>query len=167
MSHTYHATPYDQEAAGFYFASHEDYQQQAAEHRNRYGDLVEEFEIQYIDGDQCELFHALDINQANLGRWFETFEDMDGDDLIKAIYLCTYEGSTMDDVLDRLDDLCLFEGRAIDYAHDYIDDCGLLDTMPENLRCYFDVEAFVRDLVMSGDVTEATIMGRSFVFCGC
>ncbi|WP_417625250.1 antirestriction protein ArdA [Paremcibacter congregatus] len=167
MPNTYHAAAYDRSASGFYFTSFADYQAKAVCHKNDYGDPVEEFELTAINVENAELFEALGVNQANLEKWFETFEDMDGDDLIKAIYLCTYEGSTMDDVLDRLDDLCLFEGQALDYAHDYIDDCGLLDTMPENLRYYFDYDAFTRDLVLSGDITEVDIMGRSYVVWGC
>lgn len=33
-----------------------------------------------------------------------------------------------------------------DYAEEYVESCGLLDSMPENLRRYFDMEAFARDL---------------------
>ena len=35
-----------------------------------------------------------------------------------------------------------------DLAQDYIDSTGLLDGMPNNLRAYFDIEAFTRDLMM-------------------
>jgi len=33
-----------------------------------------------------------------------------------------------------------------DYAENYADDTGLLDSMPDDLRHYFDYEAFARDL---------------------
>ena len=35
-----------------------------------------------------------------------------------------------------------------EYAQQYIDDTGLLDSVPENLRYYFDVKSFARDLFM-------------------
>lgn len=38
------------------------------------------------------------------------------------------------------------------YAQDYCDSTGLLDSIPENLRSYFDYEAFGRDLELGGDV---------------
>ena len=43
-------------------------------HVDRYGNLVEEFEIQFIDGDNAQLFEACGINQANLNRWFDDIE---------------------------------------------------------------------------------------------
>lgn len=33
-----------------------------------------------------------------------------------------------------------------DYSECYVDDCGLLDSMPETLRPYFDYEKFGRDM---------------------
>ena len=99
MTNTYHATPYDISAAGFYFQTHEEYLKQSASHRNEYGDPVEEYEIQFIDGDNYRLFGALGINQANLKNWFERFEELDGDDVIKAIYLAEDMGYAMDSIL--------------------------------------------------------------------
>ena len=164
MTHTYHATPYDISAMGFYFTSLEDYQAKAATHRNDYGLPVEEYEIQYIDGDAAILFNALEVNQATLELWFEQFEDLDGEDVVKAIYLASYEGCAMTDIPDRLEDVILFEGDARAYAEDYLESTGMLDQMPENLRYYFDVDAFARDLVLGGDITE--IDGTTYVVSG-
>ncbi len=50
-SNNYHATPYDTSAQGFYFYSFEDYEAKARNHRNEFCDLIEEFEIQFIDSD--------------------------------------------------------------------------------------------------------------------
>ena len=158
----YHATPYDQSALGFYFDDYQDYQTKAENHTNKYGDLVEEFEIQFIDGDNHELFKALGINQANLELWFNDFENLDGDDLIRAIYMAEYLAIDISEILDRLDEVGLFHGRADQYAAEYIEDSGLLDDMPENLRYYFDVEAFARDMLLSGDICEVEIMGCTY-----
>jgi antirestriction protein len=38
-----------------------------------------------------------------------------------------------------------------DYAMHIVEECGMLDQMPDNLRHYFDYEAYGRDLVYSGD----------------
>jgi antirestriction protein len=46
------------------------------------------------------------------------------------------------------------------YAEQYIDETGMLDEMPESLQCYFDYEAFARDLFM-GDY----YFDDGFVFC--
>ncbi|WP_299624300.1 hypothetical protein [uncultured Tateyamaria sp.] len=52
-----HAQPYDLAATGFCFEDYDDYAQKATKLRNDYGDPVEEFEIQFIDGEaiDCDL----------------------------------------------------------------------------------------------------------------
>jgi len=42
----------------------------------------------------------------------------------------------------------------------------MLDQMPENLRNYFDTEAFARDMVLGGDITPVEIDGRSYIADG-
>lgn len=42
-----------------------------------------------------------------------------------------------------------------DFAEQYADDIALLADMPENLRYYFDYEAWGRDLELSGDIFTA------------
>ena len=49
-----HAQPYDLAAAGFYFKAAEEYAEKSAALRNDYGDPVEEFEIQFIDGEAID-----------------------------------------------------------------------------------------------------------------
>jgi hypothetical protein len=166
MENLYHATPYDISATGFYFKTYEDYTNQAATHRNEYGDEVDEFEIQYIDGDNYELFKALSVNQANLEQWFDEFENLDGEDLIKAIYLASDLNYDIGDILSSLDDVYLFEGTAEEYADDYLESTGTLDQIPENLRFYFDVALFARDMLWGGDISEVTIAGTDYIAQG-
>ena len=87
MPNIYHATPYDISATGFYFETLDECRERASRHRNEYGDPVEEYEIQFIDGDNYELFKAIGVNQANLPLWFDQFEDLDEDEAARAIYL--------------------------------------------------------------------------------
>jgi len=166
MKNLYHATPYDISATGFYFKTYDDYTNQAATHRNEYGDEVDEFEIQYIDGDNYELFKALSVNQANLEQWFDEFEILDGEDLIKAIYLASDLNYDIDDILSSLDDVYLFEGTAEEYADDYLESTGTLDQIPEKLRFYFDVALFARDMLWGGDISEVTIMNTDYIAQG-
>lgn len=47
-----------------------------------------------------------------------------------------------------------FQGEfknAGDFAEHLCDECGVLNDMPENLKPYFDYDAYGRDLLMSGD----------------
>ncbi|MEP1933635.1 MAG: antirestriction protein ArdA, partial [Roseibium sp.] len=72
------AQPYDISAQGFYFSNFEDYQTKAASAVNSYGQRVEEFEIQFIDGEDidCELAKAYGINQANLKSYFSAVDEL-------------------------------------------------------------------------------------------
>jgi hypothetical protein len=167
MTNQYHATPYDISAMGFYFSTYEEYQEKAAKHKNEYGDPVEEYEIQFIDGDNHQLFKALEITQACLKQWFDDFEKLDEDDNNKATYLAKYSGySDMNDILDNIEDVMLFEGTALECAEEYIEDTGMLNDMPENLRFYFDTEAFAPDMVLRGDITEVEIGGTDYIAWG-
>ena len=60
------AQPYDICANGFYFSSEKDYEAKANNLLNQYGQPVEEFEIQFIDGKNIDakLFNALGITRA-------------------------------------------------------------------------------------------------------
>ncbi len=162
----YHATPYDISATGFYFETYEEYCTKAKTHTNEYGDIVEEYEIQFIDGDNHELFGALSINQVNLKQWFYDFENLENEQTAKATYLANDIGYSIEDILHRLDDVTLFEGAAKDYAEQFIEDTDMLQGLPDNLRYYFDTEAYARDLLAGGDITEVTIMGTAYVAMG-
>ena len=72
-----HAQHYDLAATGFYFETYEDYVEKSAALRNDYGAPVEEFEIQFIDGERidCDLAKAIGINQANLKQYLDAVED--------------------------------------------------------------------------------------------
>ena len=165
MTNIYHAIPYDISATGFYFSTLEEYRDKAASHTNEYGDPVEEYEIQFIDGpsEDAVLFKALGVNQANLSQWFEVFDDMDEHDALKAIYLADHLDECMEDIPSKLDEVMLFEGRALEFVEQYIEDTGLLDQIPENLQFYFDIDAFARDMVLGGEITEIELCGTTYV----
>lgn len=167
MTNIYHATPYDLHAIGFYFSTYAEYAEKAAAHKNQFGDPVEEYEIQFIDGEPYKLFDALNINQANLSQWFDDYESLEGEDYIKALYLADDVHCTVDEVLDRMDDVILFEGTAVEYAEQFIEDTGMLDNMPENLRYYFDIKAFARDMMLNGDITDSHVSGTSYIVREC
>ena len=81
------AQPYDISAHGFYFRSLEEYNEKSASLLSHYGDPVEEFEIQFIDGDDldCELFKALSIHQSTIGDYFSACEGFPDDQKIRVI----------------------------------------------------------------------------------
>lgn len=151
----YFAQPYDLAADGFYFDSLDEYAEKAAANTNFFGQPVEEYEIQFIDGDYPELFRELSIDQGSLHTWFEHFESLSETDALKCLYLAADLGMDASQVLDAdLSEVNLFQGSAIDYVYFYIEETGMLDQMPETLKVYFDYESFARDLLIGGDIAE-------------
>jgi len=75
---------------------------------NHYGDLVEEFEIQFIDGDDldCELFKALSIHQGTIGDYFSACEYLSDNQKIRVILAtreCSYSFNYSSDDPDGYD----------------------------------------------------------------
>lgn len=74
-----HAQPYDISATGFYFDSVEEYAQKSARNFNNFGAPVEEYEIQFIDGESIDaaLFKALNVHQGNFPQFLEACDSWD------------------------------------------------------------------------------------------
>ena len=160
-----HAQPYDISAAGFYFDSYEEYANKALKLRNDHGDPVEEFEIQFIDGDDidCDLARAIGLNQANLKQYFDAVEGWDEDDktrVILAVGECGYvfEDSTQPGDFDL--DIYPFDTMRELAAH-FVEE-GLFGDIPERLQFYIDYDAIARDLSM--DYAEAEVAGSHLIY---
>lgn len=50
-----------------------------------------------------------------------------------------------------------------DYAREYVEESGMLQDVPENVKCYFDYEMFARDLGFDFDVLDAP-GGNVYIF---
>ena len=163
---TLHAQPYDLAASGFYFDSAESYAAQAATLRNDYGQRVEEFEIQFIDGEtlDAQLFAALSVNQANLGAFFEAVAAWDDDQKIKTIIAVGELGYRFDlgrDDPDRFD-IDLYQVDSLrDLAVQFVDE-GLFGEIPKAIENYLDYDAIARDLSM--DYGAVTIDGTRYAY---
>jgi len=148
----YFAQPYNLSATGFYFADLEEYQTKTATAVDSFGQPVEEFELQYIDGDHAALFNALRISQASLAGWFELVDSL-GDDEDRYLIACHLAelGYAIDELADRWDDYSLYRGTAADYAAEMVADCYEL---PDTIIAYIDYERLGRDMILGGDITE-------------
>lgn len=160
-----HAQPYDLAASGFYFETAEDYAAKAKALRNDYGDPVEEFEIQFIDGDDidCDLASALGLNQANFAQYFEAVETWDEHEkrvLILAVGECGYRFERKTQPSDF--EIDIYElGTMRELAEQFVDE-GLLGDISERLQFYIDHDAIARDL--SVDHAEADIAGTHLIY---
>ncbi|NCO02571.1 MAG: antirestriction protein ArdA [Alphaproteobacteria bacterium] len=163
---TLFAQPYDICANGFYFETAEQYEEKAKNLTNDYGDLVEEFEIQFIDGDSidCKLFFALNIHQGNFADFLDCVDEWDIDEKIKVILAvgeCGYSFTFGKDTPDQYD-LDLYEMDSMrDLAMEFVEQ-GLFGDIPANIQNYLDYNAIAYDLGM--DYSETTIDGTRYIY---
>ncbi|MCB9993010.1 MAG: antirestriction protein ArdA [Hyphomicrobiaceae bacterium] len=165
---TFYAQPYDISASGFYFETMADYTEKSGKIRNDYGQPVEEFEIQFIDGEliDVELCNAIGINQANIGDVIDGIDKWSDDDK-RQIILAVGDGYSFDPKTDDPAgfDVTIYELDSMrKLAEQFIDE-GLFDDIPENLAPYIDCDAIARDLGF--DYTLTTVAGQRLIYRTC
>ena len=160
---------YDISATGFYFDSAEEYEKISKDNRNEYGQPVEEYEIQFIDGERidAELASAFGLNQSNFGAFFEVVEDWEDYEKIRLIIAngeCGYDLDPSVKGIHQLD-LDVHEvDNLTDLAERFVDE-GLFGEVPKAFENYIDYEAIARDL--SFEYATTTIAGDHFAYrCG-
>lgn len=103
---------------------------------------AEEWEIHDVE-DACSGWERMSLEQLiNLnsainehGEAFRVWvEEMGGDPEDVSAFEDAYEGEY---------------DSELDYIYQYVEDTGMLDGIPENIRNYFDHEAFARDVFMT------------------
>jgi hypothetical protein len=156
-----YAQPLNIDAQGFNFSTAEDFTTQASALRDRFGNEVEEFEIQLIDGDDSKLFEACRIHQGDLDTWFDDIETLDDQQKAALFYLVDQVGYRMNEALEKIDDVCISECSLIDAASELFDECYLPDVL-EAVRPYIDYDAFARDCRLGGDMVEFRFDGTTW-----
>ncbi|NRA87237.1 MAG: antirestriction protein ArdA [Rhizobiales bacterium] len=166
MTLNFYAQPYDISAEGFYFVSVEEYNKQASSLKNNYGDAIEEFEIQFIDGEiiDCELAKAWGVNQGNLSEFFNATNEWDDNQkthYIIAVGECGYSHDQAND--DPIDiEIDIYElDSLIDLAYQFVEE-GLFGDIPERLQSYLDYDKISNDLGF--DYTETNIAGNNLIY---
>jgi len=161
-----YAQPYDNSATGFYFEDYEEYQKQAAVAANEYGDRVEEFEIQFIDGSimDFELSNAWSVNQANVYMFLnavDAWEDSRKINYIIAVGECGYSHEQIADDPEGVEIDLYHVDSLKQLAEQFVDD-GLFGEIPSSLQFYIDYEAISRDLGV--DYTQTIIAGEHYAY---
>lgn len=145
-----YAQPYDMHAKGFYFSDLDEFQKLFAENVNEFGQPVEEYEFQVIEG--LPLVHKL-VNHIGYGFSIEdvfTFlEEFEGDELalVKFTFLkeYTYHSFDLEFALEKLPMMDIFEGTGEDYAREYLESIGLFDADTSGImERYFDFEEYAQ-----------------------
>lgn len=166
MTTKLYAQPYDISATGFYFDTVEEYGERAAKVRNDFGQPVEEFEIQFIDGDliDCELARAWELNQVNFEEFLESATDWDDDrkrHYIIAVGECGYGHFDVVDDPENVEIDLYSVGSMRELAEQFVEE-GLFGDIPKRLQFYIDLDAIARDLAV--DYSEITIAGEGFAY---
>ena len=158
----FHAQPYSLDATGFYFTDMDEFQAKYDVNWDSFGLSVEEYEIQFIDGDtaDAQLFEAAGINQASIEFFID--EIMELDDYQKpALFFLLEQGYDLDDAMGEIDDVMIQEGCLEEAAEALFDEI-YLDQVPANIQCYIDYSAFARDCEYSGDFREFEFAGTTY-----
>lgn len=88
-------------------------------------------------------------NIEELNDFAESLEDID-DNIIKALL---YFGVDWADIPSESENIYIYSNCSsmADVAYEVVNESGLLDKIPENLQCYFDYDAYGRDLAIEGN----------------
>jgi hypothetical protein len=161
-----YAQPYDFHASGFYFETLEEYDTKREAMRNEFGQPVEEFEIQFIDGDSaaCHLFEAARGSQGDLTAFFDAIETWDEFDIEKATIALAENltGETLGTIDPGQLDIDVYRVDTWrDLAEQFVDD-GLFGEIPDHLANYIDYDAIARDL--QHDYSETTATGERLIY---
>jgi hypothetical protein len=171
-----YANPYDMSATGFFFETIEEYEEQYKAHAP-----VEEYEIDFIGGEDWEqqIFEAASVNQANLSKFFDLIEDLDGmseQAKVGCWFRLHHNGDTLDGVCGEpewhfedcvrhaCDGLESEEKALEEYAYEIVDGSGAINDVPEWLRNYIDYAALGRDMRLNGEVSVDDFDGITYVF---
>lgn len=118
-----------------------------------------EFMFQDFQGFPREYYSESSLPNA-LWDWLDLSDD---DRELLAVYAdwtCD-KNATIDDARDK------FQGRyrnREEWAEQYAEETGLLASVPENLRAYFDLDAFARDCEIGGNMAFIEHNGETWAF---
>lgn len=163
---TLFAQPYNICATGFYFETAKQYEEKAKNLTNAYGEPVEEFEIQFIDGNNIDakLFSALSVHQGDISAFLEAVEEWDEDEKIRVILAvgeCGYSFTFGQGTPDQFD-LDLYEANSMrDLAMEFVEQ-GLFGDIPINIANYLNYDAIAYDLGM--DYSEIRLNGTNYIY---
>ena len=159
----FYAQPYSLDASGFYFSTEEEYQEKVNLCRDAFGNPVEEFEIQFINGssEEADLFSACGVSQSSIGQFLTLIDELPEYQQPALFYLCDVVGYGLEEAIHKLDNVSIYNGNLEDAAEELFDECYAHD-IPENLRYYIDYSKFARDCELGGDMAEFEFAGTTF-----
>jgi len=163
-----YAQPYSLDAEGFYFSDMADYGLKYSANRDSFGGLVEEYEIQMIDGRSIDIAFgiAVGVSQANLHEFFNAVDSWSDYELLRAT-LAHKEGIASswfsnDASASDYDNIIIYEDMTFDeLAEQFVDD-GHYGEIPEPLVGFIDYKQIAHELQHSYSETE--IAGTNYIY---
>lgn len=115
-------------------------------------DYYGEFEEWFITDYECDFLRIGEYdNLEELNRIAEEIDNLDEyeQNIVKALM---DDGYSLEEALDKKDDVFFYPDcdTMTEVAEQYAEETGLLDSIPEHLKSYFDFEAFGRDMSFEG-----------------
>lgn len=100
-----------------------------------------------VDGVNVHEYDSIE----ELNELAEALEGLDKYDM-EVVEAMLSEGYELEEALERKDDCIVWTDcdDMEDVARAYCEECGVLDDIPDNLQCYFDFQAFGRDMSFEG-----------------
>lgn len=160
----FYANPYNIGATGFYFESNDEFLEKAAALRDDCGNVVEEFDIEVIDGtsEECELVNAIGVDQCNIKEVVEYIETSNEAEWPALFFLMDNNiVKSFEDAKDKIDDVCITESSLLDAATELFDECYCY-SIQDNIKRYIDYGAFARDCEIGGDMIEFEFGGKTY-----
>ncbi len=164
----FYANPYNTDATGFYFETFEEYQENVELVKSSFGNPVDEFEIQVIDGSkkECDLVKAIRINQVNLEEVMEYIDTSDENEWPTVFFLLNdnicYD---LDDAKRKSRDYSVSKWGLLDAATELFDDCYLClipKASRQLIEQYIDYDKFANDCEKNGDMVEFEFGGETY-----
>ena len=152
------AIPYSYGVPHFYFNSTDEFVEKYEEQLFKYN--CEEYEFQFIDGDEILSILWDSIGSENATRILEIYEEGTIDNVTDArkLEVClTLLGMNLDEALTSYEDIYLFEGSKEDYAYDSFQ----WSRIPEDLHGYVDLDQYLTDLECGGDIVD---LGNRYIY---
>ena len=163
-----YANPYDMDATGFYFSTLEEYNAKAKVNFNRYGQFVEEYMIDSIDGTllELELASAIGLAQYNFAAYLEACDEWSDDEITRACVVfsenITNECFTKYDRTDG-DDIILHHCESFTELAEQMVDDGCYGDIPDHLAGYIDYQAIGRDLRDNG-MSKVEVGNSTYIY---
>jgi len=163
----FYANPYNIGVTGFYFDTFEEYETKSAALKDSFGNPVEEFEIDVIDGtaEECALAKAAKVTQGEIDEFLEFINDSDEGSWPTIFYLMDNLSMEFNQARREADNYSVVESSLKDYAYELADECYLSSLDKETRQWvsqYFDYDRFANDLRVGGDCVEFEFGGKTF-----